>query len=146
MPTGASGIVVRRHLKAERERVFRAWTDPALMARWLFPGTDWTVTVESELRVGGRYRLEMVDPDGGQHLQFGAYREIVPVSRLVFTWTCPALGVTDSLVIVELVDRGGGTDLTLTHELPPDPAVRRGHQEGWDGCLSNLERLLESHD
>lgn len=143
MPQTGS-IVVRRRLKARRERVFEAWTSPALMARWFFPGASWVVDVASDLRVGGQYRLAMRDPGGGDHLQFGVYREIVPVARLVFTWSCPELGVTDSVVTVELADDGGGTALTLTHELPEDPAIRRGHQEGWEGCLGNLQALLDN--
>lgn len=136
------GVTVTRLLSARRERVFEAWTRPDLMARWLFPGSDWTLTVSSELRVGGRYELSMREASGIEHRQFGEYREIVPVSRLVFSWSCPELSVVDSLVTVEFIDRGERTELRLVHELPPDPKVRRGHEEGWTGCLGNLEKML----
>jgi uncharacterized protein YndB with AHSA1/START domain len=136
-------VSVRRILKARRERVFEAWTRPDLMARWFFAGEGWTTAVTAELRVGGRYEIVMKDAAGSQHLQFGEYREIVPVSRLVFTWSCPALKVTDSVVTVDLVDHGERTELLLTHELPPDPNVRRAHHEGWTGCLGNLEKFIE---
>lgn len=46
----------------------------------------------------------MRDADGVQHTQVGEYREIVPVSRLVFTWSCPELAVVDSVVTVDLVE------------------------------------------
>jgi uncharacterized protein YndB with AHSA1/START domain len=141
MPDGDS-ISVRRILNAPRRRVFEAWTRPDLMTRWLFPGRDWTAAVSADVKVGGRYELAMIDPEGGRHLQFGVYREIVTDSRLVFTWTCPDLGVTDSVVTVELADQGTRTEMILTHELLPDPETRRGHQDGWEGCLGNLERLL----
>jgi uncharacterized protein YndB with AHSA1/START domain len=144
MPT--DGVTIRRFLKARRELVFEAWTRPDLMARWFFPGEDWTVTVTSDLRVGGRYEVAMRDAAGGQHTQFGEYREVVPVSRLVFTWSCPELSVVDSVVTVDLTDQGGRTDLVLTHELPPDPKIRRGHEDGWQGCLGNLEKLLSSQE
>ena len=136
------GISVKRRLKAPPERVFEAWTRPELMARWLFPGADWSVQVTADVRVGGRYELVMRDADGVQHVQFGDYREIVPVSRLVFTWNCPELEVVESVVTVELVDSDGHTDLSLTHRLPPDPKVRKGHEEGWEGCLGNLAIFL----
>jgi uncharacterized protein YndB with AHSA1/START domain len=136
------GVSITRLLSAPRERVFEAWTRPELMARWLFPGSDWTMAVSCDLRVGGRYELVMRDPGGTEHRQFGEYREIVPVSRLVFTWCCPELAVVDSVVTVELRERGERTELSLVHELPPDPKVRRGHEEGWMGCLGNLEKLL----
>ena len=141
MPVGR-GISVRRVLSARRERVFDAWTRPDLMTRWLFPGQDWTVMVTADVRVGGRYELAMLEADGSRHIQFGEYREIVAVSRIVFTWSCPELGVVDSVVTVVLVDRGARTELLLTHELPPDPKIRRGHLDGWESCLDNLERLL----
>ncbi|MFN0064338.1 MAG: SRPBCC domain-containing protein [Myxococcaceae bacterium] len=140
------GVSVRRFLRARRERVFEAWTRPDLMARWFFPGNDWTATVTLDLKVGGRYQVAMRDADGGWHTQFGEYREIVPVSRLVFTWSCPELSVVDSVVTVDLVDHGERTELSLTHQLPPDPKIRQGHEEGWGGCLGNLEKMLSNHE
>ena len=140
------GISVKRLLKARRERVFDAWTRPDLMARWFAPKAGWTVAVACDFRIGGRYELDMRDTEGGRHLQFGHYREIVPVSRLVFTWSCPDLAVVDSIVTVDLVDHGERTELILTHELPPDPKIRRGHEEGWEGCLGNLEKFLSRQD
>ena len=138
------GVRVQRTLKATRDRVFRAWTQPEVMARWFFPGAGWTCDVTSDLRTGGSWQALMHDAAGGEHNQFGEYREIVPPSRLVFTWSCPDLGVEGSVVTVELRDVDGGTALTLTHELPADPKVRSGHEEGWHGCLGNLEKLLQS--
>ncbi|MEO8214755.1 MAG: SRPBCC domain-containing protein [Myxococcales bacterium] len=143
MPIDA--VSVRRLLSARRERVFEAWTRPDLMGRWFFPGAGWTAAVTADLKVGGRYELAMRDAAGIQHLQFGEYREIVPVSRLVFTWSCPELEVVDSVVTVDLIDRGERTELLLTHELPPDPKIRRGHEEGWTGCLGNLEKMFGNH-
>ena len=138
------GVSVRRMLRARRARVFEAWTRTDWMARWFFPGDGWTATVTSDLKLGGRYEVDMRDNEGGRHMQFGEYREIVPVSRLVFTWNCPELAVTGSVVTVDLVDHGERTELVLTHELPPDPKIRRGHEEGWMGCLGNLEKMLEN--
>jgi uncharacterized protein YndB with AHSA1/START domain len=140
------GISIRRLLNAPRARVFAAWTRPDLMARWFFPGAGWTVKVTSDFEVGGRYELDMCDSEGVRHVQFGQYREIVSPSRLVFTWSCPDLGVVDSVVTVDLVDRDEGTELILTHELPADPKIRSGHDEGWQGCLGNLEKFLSHRD
>jgi uncharacterized protein YndB with AHSA1/START domain len=138
-------LTVRRTLSGPRDRVFAAWTRPELIGRWFFPEPGWTTTVEADVRVGGRWRLEMRDLDGGRHVQHGVYRLIEPVSRLAFTWSCEELGVADSLVTVELADRGPRTDLVLRHELLDDETTRRRHGEGWDGCLERLEELLENH-
>jgi uncharacterized protein YndB with AHSA1/START domain len=135
-------VSIRRILPARRALVFEAWTRPELMARWFFPAAGWTAAISSELKVGGRYEIAMRDAGGGQHLQFGEYREIDPVSRLVFTWSCPELDVANSVVTVDLIDHGERTELLLTHELPPDPKIRAEHEEGWEGCLGSLERFL----
>jgi uncharacterized protein YndB with AHSA1/START domain len=136
------GISIRRVLNAPCRQVFEAWTRPALMARWFFAGQGWTTKVSADVRVGGRYELTMRDANGAEHAQFGEYREIVPVTRLVFTWSCPALAVVDSVVTVKLVDLGARTELELTHVLPPDPKIRRSHEEGWAGCLGNLDLFV----
>ncbi len=139
----ALGIELRRTLRARRERVFAAWTRPDLLARWMFPGSSWTAVVAADLRVGGQWSVEMREPTGVVHHQFGVYREIEPVSRLVFTWTCPSLEVADSIVTVELTERGDQTELVLSHKLPDDPKVRSEHEEGWTGCLANLDTFIQ---
>jgi len=136
-------IVVRRKLNAARARVFEAWCRPELMAQWFFPAAGWRADVSADVRPSGRYRVAMHDPGGGVHLQEGVYREIEPVSRLVFTWTCAELGVTDSLVTIELAGDGRQTELVLTHELPDDPTILREHEGGWNGCLGSLAQYLE---
>ncbi len=137
-------IVVTRMLSATPERVFAAWTQPELMARWFFPSQGWTALVTADVRVGGSYRIEMRDEAGSIHVQHGSYRVIEPVSRLVFTWSCPELGVEDSIVTIELTAKNDKTQLILQHELPPDPNIRREHEEGWVGCLSQLERIMQT--
>ncbi|MCG3172876.1 MAG: hypothetical protein GMKNLPBB_01047 [Myxococcota bacterium] len=136
------GILVRRMLKAPRKLVFDAWTQPALMIRWFFPGEDWGADITSNLVPGGEYRIAMRGPAGQLHVQFGTWREIIPPEVLEFSWNCPDLGVENSIVRVELHERGSATELVLTHKLPADPEVRAGHEEGWQGCLANLEKFL----
>ncbi len=142
--TTSQSIVVRRRLSATRARVFDAWQRPELMARWFFPAEGWRAEVTAEVKVDGRWRVAMHDPDGGIHVQEGVYREIKPNTRLVFTWTCLELGVTESVVTIDLAEAGAHTELTLTHQLPADPRILREHEGGWNGCLDNLNRLIEA--
>jgi uncharacterized protein YndB with AHSA1/START domain len=137
-----TGLSMTRLLPARRELVYDAWTQPELMARWFFPGEGWTARVDATLEVGGAWRVAMLDPQNVEHVQFGEYRELSRPSRLSFTWNCPDLGVKNSLVTIELRERDGQTLLVLAHELPPDPKIRAGHEEGWQGCLGNLEKSL----
>jgi uncharacterized protein YndB with AHSA1/START domain len=136
-------IVIRRTLPASRQRVFEAWCRPELMAQWFFPAPGWRAEVAADVRTLGSYRVAMHDPAGGIHVQEGIYREIQPVSRLVFTWSCAELGVADSLVTLELAESGPHTELVLTHQLPDDPDILREHEGGWIGCLATLAAYLE---
>jgi uncharacterized protein YndB with AHSA1/START domain len=122
--------------------VFEAWCRPELMARWFFPAPGWRAEVSADVQVGGRYRVTMFDPTGGAHVQEGVYQSIQPHHRLVFTWTCTELGVPESLVTVELGDRGEQTEIALHHELPDDPTILREHEGGWNGCLDSLARYF----
>jgi uncharacterized protein YndB with AHSA1/START domain len=111
------------------------------LKRW-FSAPGWTAGVTNDFRVGGEYRIEMQDEAGQRHLQFGRYQLIEPIERLIFTWTCLELEVVDSIVTVELEDRGLLTKITLTHVLPADREIVRLHEEGWNRCLGQLERVL----
>jgi uncharacterized protein YndB with AHSA1/START domain len=135
-------IRLHRIVPGTREHVFAAWTDPRLLSQWFFSGGSRVVDVTNDLRAGGGYRIEVIGEDATTHVQFGEYRVITPHSRLVFTWNCPSLGAENSLVTVDLVDRGRETELTLTHQFLDDPELRRLHELGWDGCLANLSALL----
>jgi uncharacterized protein YndB with AHSA1/START domain len=130
-----------RTIAAPIERVFQAWTHPAVMARWFFAGENWTVDVENDLRVGGAFSL-LMHGETGNFLCSGVYREITPPTRLVFTWTSYA--VTDTLVTLELRALGDATELILTHDGLIDAAIHQNHADGWGGCLANLGRYFAS--
>src|SRR3954464_7200682 len=103
---------------ASRERVFDAWTDPELLRRWWAAGETWdTPLAEVDLRPGGRYRLSMHDPDSGNvHTVGGEYTEVTRPDRLVYTWAWEGESDSgESLVTVEFVAAGGGTEVVLTH-------------------------------
>jgi len=135
---------ITRTLAVPREKVFRAWTDPEALKRWFFPKDGFETNVPSfDLAVGGRYRIEMKSPEGKVHIVTGAYREVRPPERLVFTWkweNAPEEG--ESLVTVELYDRGGRTDLVLRHDLLATAEAREEHSKGWAGCLDHLEKFV----
>jgi uncharacterized protein YndB with AHSA1/START domain len=136
----APALVVRRVLPAPRERVFAAWLDPALMARWMCPGDTRSATVELDARVGGAFRIVMHHGRGdGDHR--GEYLVIEPPARLSFTWFSANTEFRPTVVTVELFERGAGTELVLTHrDLPP--AQRDAHQRGWGDIVAQLEAAL----
>ena len=138
--TAQTHVTITRVLQAPIERVFAAWTDPALMARWFFPVPAWTAEVEHDLAVGGRYTIRMYTGEPEPTVMTGVYQSIERPTRLVFTWNSHA--IVDTLVTIELRDLGGMTELTLTHERLVEAATRELTTSGWAGCLDSLDRYL----
>jgi uncharacterized protein YndB with AHSA1/START domain len=135
-------LTLQRRLNASPAKVYGAWTDPAQIAKWWHPASNYVVHAEADVRVGGRFRVIMRTPDGEDHDVSGVYREVVPDERLVFTWAWRSTPERESRVTVALRREGGGTMLTLTHEQLFDEAARDRHLEGWMGAVDKLERLF----
>jgi len=137
-----------RTFAAAQEKVFQAWTQPENFFFSVRRTTERhsTRVVELDLRVGGKYRIEITSPEGQVHRLFGIYREVQPPERLVFTWSweeSPDFGET--LVRVEFRRLGQSmfTEVVLTHELFPNQKARDDHNQGWNGCLDTLAEFLK---
>lgn len=143
-------LVIRRVIKAKRERVFDAWTNPEIMCKWFFC-KEGKAIVKNDFKVGGTYENEMIHTNGcatsldsSSHLHYGEYVEISPPEKIVFTWNSAL--VKNSRVTVELQNMGESTELTLTHELLETENLRDQHRMGWEGCLINLLNYMTVHD
>jgi uncharacterized protein YndB with AHSA1/START domain len=139
-----NSLVVSQTIRADAERLFRAWTDPEELKHWWrMDEKGWRFDAASiDLRVGGRYRLGMTSPDGNTYVAVGVYREIQRPTRLVFTWDWEGefMPVGETLVTVEFKDSGNQTEVVLTHERFADPSRVARHEQGW----SQMLRLLDS--
>jgi uncharacterized protein YndB with AHSA1/START domain len=137
-------LTLKRRLNARPEKVYAAWTDPEKIARWFGPAETMagSIRAETDVRVGGRFRVSFKTGDGEHHEVGGVYREVVPGERLVFSWAWHSTPERESLVVVTLQADRDGTLLTLHHEQFFDQAARDGHERGWTGTLDKLEKYL----
>jgi uncharacterized protein YndB with AHSA1/START domain len=137
-------LQMKRTFRAPRDKVFRAWTNRVELAQWFAPSTEYsTVVPEFELRVGGRYRVEMHHKSGNVHSVSGTYQEIKPPEKVVFTWRWDGdTSPEHSVVTIEFQDLGDSTEVTLTHERLPNPEERDKHAHGWNGCMDQLAKFL----
>jgi uncharacterized protein YndB with AHSA1/START domain len=131
-------VRIQRLLHAPPDRVFEAWTNPSLIARWMSPIGHAIADVDP--RPGGRFRVTMIG-DGRRIEHDGEFREVTPYRRLVFTWMSPFTGAEPSVVTVELQPVADGTELMLTHEALPPEAVEP-HAGGWGRMLDRLDAEL----
>jgi uncharacterized protein YndB with AHSA1/START domain len=137
-------IKIVRTFDADPEVVYRAWTDPKVMEKWFAPQEMTTPIAEVDLKVGGKYRIGMKSPDGELYVAIGTYREIIPNKKLVFTWRWESepSDISDTLVAVEFKKSGEHTKLVFTHENFTTEELTKDHQEGWEGALSKLSRIV----
>jgi uncharacterized protein YndB with AHSA1/START domain len=146
MSTAGRGVEVQRRLTASAEKVFAAFADAALVARWLRPSPDVVLTVlEFDFRPGGVYRFAYDVPDGRRMIVGGTYRSIERPTRIVFSWLIEPpdehAGI-DSEVTVTLVSSGRATELTIRHARFERADAEARHAEGWRGALELLDALL----
>ena len=136
-------LEVRRTFAAPRQRVFDAWTSAEALKRWHAPENATVDDASVDFRVGGRYLIQMRGDDGQLHRVGGEYREIDPPRRLVITWAWQEKEVSsDSIVTVEFLERGGETEVVLTHAGLVTEPERAGHRHGWIGCFEKLASVV----
>lgn len=131
-------LKIEREFNAPIDEVYKAWTIPENMSKWMGPGDTKCEKVDIDLKVGGKYRIQMISNDCDHSTAIGEYQEIIPNQKLVFTWTWEGSGMPDTLVTITLKDLGDKTLLQLHHQNFPDAETCDKHQEGWDGCLESL--------
>jgi uncharacterized protein YndB with AHSA1/START domain len=130
-------LVVRREVQiaAPPATVFAFLTDPEKILSWM--GTE----VETEAHPGGLYLVKGVGGRGSQHAARGAFREVVPVHRLAYSFGWDdgeEVPPGSSLIEIDLVDREGGTLLRMTHSGLPNEAQCAAHAKGWAHYLGRL--------
>ncbi|GJE16793.1 SRPBCC family protein [Methylobacterium marchantiae] len=141
-------VVVLKHVvRAPQPDVFRAWTDPLLIMRWLAPGTSVVEHVETDPRVGGAFLLRGRDASGAPHTVTGHYEDIRRGHHLHQTWIYdgpnPLLRVGETVVHVDLLSVGDrATEITLTHRRIVSADVRNAYRADWRSCFGKLQAAL----
>ncbi|MGC2129620.1 MAG: SRPBCC domain-containing protein [Candidatus Aquilonibacter sp.] len=143
--TAPTTLILKHTFNASPERVYKAWTDPLILQEFMRVGGNARVRAETNVRVGGSFRIVMFRADGEEYVARGTYRELVPGQRIVCTWSWeeddPALE-RETLLTIEFAPRGTQTEMTLTHENFRDIQQRDNHAMGWGEMLVELERVL----
>jgi uncharacterized protein YndB with AHSA1/START domain len=139
-------LTISRIIQASPERVFEAWTNPEIMAKWSAPeGVD-QIECNSNFHVGGQYQIKMINPEGRVHTAVGSYLQIQRPNKLVYTWDWleDQLRMNiDTVITVEFNPIGETTEVILTHDLFPNREMAEGHNQGWSSSLNRLERLFQ---
>jgi uncharacterized protein YndB with AHSA1/START domain len=139
-------IRVERIFDAPRERVWRAMTEPALLARWWGRGNK-LVIERCEVERGGHWRFVEHSPEGGVHGFEGRFREVAPPERLAMTFEWDGMPGYVAINTMTLHDLGNGrtrlvsTSLFHTAE-ERDGMLQSGMEGGMNQSYAALDRLL----
>jgi uncharacterized protein YndB with AHSA1/START domain len=144
LPTDEQILIVRE-FDAPRELVFRAWTEPELVRRWWHANRGEIVSIEIDLRVGGRWRYAMVTPSGLEVAFHGECLELVPDERLVTTEVYEGMPDAQAVNTVTFTEQDGRTTATLLvqHQRREhrDAHIASGMEDGLQDALDLLEQV-----
>ena len=148
-------LFITREFDAPRRLVWKAWTDPAHVARWWGPRGFTTRVEELDLRAGGASRYVMIGPDGTEYPVQGVFREVVPMERIVTTdefgpdFVAPdGVELPQGVVLTCLFEDLPGDRTRLTLKIVhPTAEDRRKHEEmgvipGWQSSFDCLDEHL----
>lgn len=138
-------VNLHRVLKAPPERVYRAFTTPEALAKWI-PPYGFTATVHHmEARVGGTFKMSFTNFTTQQSHSFGGeYLELVPHERLRYTDAFDDPNLPGTLTVtVTLRAVACGTELSITQEGIPDVIPVEMCYLGWQESLAQLATLVE---
>ena len=145
-------LVLERLLDAPVAKLWRCWTEPALLKEWFCP-VPWSVaSAELDVRPGGQSRIVMLSPEGNEFPNVGLYLDVVPERRLVFTdafssaWEPSEKAFMVAEVLFE--PEGNKTRYTATarhwSETDRNTHEAMGFHEGWGKAADQLEALARS--
>jgi uncharacterized protein YndB with AHSA1/START domain len=140
--TRGGKVVIRRQIRATRQELFDAWTDPEGMREWMCPGNIVSADVQIDPRVGGHLIIIMRGPpDVFEHR--GEFTVVDRPSKLAFTWIAKSTDLRPTLVTVEFFEvTATESELVLTHLEIPRKEVSDQYQGGWSQIVTRLEQYI----
>lgn len=145
-PDGLPEVVVTTELEAPRDLVFRAYTEPGLLARWLGPRRLTTTVERYEVRDGGRYRFVQRDDEGQEYGFHGVFHNEPTPDAVVRTFEFEGVPGHVSLEELELEELDGRTYLRTTSVYRTvrdrDATLQSGMEQGIRESFERLEELL----
>lgn len=148
-PYGEGSVTIMRVFDAPRALVWKAWTDPKMMAQWFGPRGFTNPVCELDVRVGGSLRIVMHGPDGNDYPMKGVFRQVVVPERLVFSNIATDKDgnhLLEGETTVTFAENDGKTTLTLTTYaaglVPIAPKMLAGMEAGWTQSIDKLEELV----
>lgn len=131
-------ITVETKINAPIEKVWKCWTEPEHITKWMFASDDWHAPhAENDVKVGGTFSTRMEAKDGSVGFDMtGTYTEVEEFKKLSY-----AFG--DRKATVEFIEQDGGVVVKETFDPETENPVEM-QQQGWQAILENFKKHTES--
>ena len=134
-----SRLQITRTFRFPRDRVFSWWSSAEKLQQWSGCKEAISCEIEMDFRVGGSFTQKMQIAGAGEFTIRGEYVEILEPEKIVYHANS---GPVTTEVTVEFIERGGGTQVVVTHEGCPSEGFSRNVSQGVAETLEALELLL----
>jgi uncharacterized protein YndB with AHSA1/START domain len=124
------------------QNVWKAWTDPALILKWI--GSDPKgkgLKAQMDVQPGGTFEISFRGSDRVEHTCFGMYTEVKELRKLIFSWEWKSEPGVESLVIIELTPHGNDTFMQFEHTGVGNHSIHN-YLDGWTKTFEKLQQLL----
>src|SRR5262245_47245961 len=144
MPTNT--IRLHRVLRAEPEKIYRAFLDPDAMVKWLPPNGFTGKVHQMEAKAGGGYKMSFTNFSSGKSHSFGGrYVELTPHERIRYTDAFDDPNLPGEIQVSITLKKGScGTELSIIQEGVPDVIPAEACYLGWQESLILLAKLVEA--
>ena len=143
---GSPLITIEREFDAPRDLVFRAYTDPELIVRWLGPRELTTRIEEYDVRDGGRWRYISTDPDGNEFGFHGVFHGTPSPDVTVQTFEFEGVPGHVALETLTMTERDGRTFVRTVSSFQSvedrDGMVESGMEHGVNDSHERMAELL----
>jgi len=142
--TERTSIKLETKINAPVNKVWRAWTEPAIILKWF--GSDPNgkgLKAELDVLPGGHYEITFCNADGAEHTCSGVYDDVQECGRLSFSWEWKSEPGVISHVTVVLAPEGDATLMNFTHA-NVWTASSHNYLQGWQDTFRKLERALNA--
>jgi uncharacterized protein YndB with AHSA1/START domain len=139
--TSDKSITIETIINSPVEKVWSAWTDPALILHWF--GSDPNgvgVSAKLDVRRGGEFQVTFKDADQTEHTCSGVYLDVQVFRKLSFSWMWKSEPGVESLVTVSLTPVGNGTQMQFEHANLGNES-KHNYLKGWESTFLKLEKI-----